>query len=297
MADSRPLDAAVADAAAPASSVTASPATETEDPAAPRRRSPRPRLRRRSNPEGRMSLGDHLRELRNRVVLAVVGILIGAAVGWFVYPHVIDLLRQPIDAMQAAGIPARLNFQDVLAAFDTKVRVSVFLGILMTSPWWLYQVWAFLAPGLTGREKRYGLAFVGFGAPLFLAGAYVAWTVLPTATRILGGAIPDEVENLINMANYVTFVTQFLVIFGLAFLLPLLMVMLTAVGAVRARVWLASWRWSVVGIFTFSAFATPSPDAVSMLLMALPLLALYGGALGLSVLLDRRRAKRRDAGA
>ncbi|WP_454296323.1 twin-arginine translocase subunit TatC [Salana multivorans] len=239
-----------------------------------------------------MSLGQHLRELRNRVALAVGGILLGAIGGWIAYPYVFELLRQPIQAMQEAGIPADLNFQDVLAAFDTKVRISIFLGVLVTTPWWLYQVWAFLAPGLTGREKRYGVAFVGLGAPLFLGGAYVAWSVLPTALRILGGAIPDGVENLINGSNYITFVTQFLAIFGLAFLLPLLMVMLTAVGIVRARTWLKTWRWSIVGIFTFAAFATPAPDAVSMILMAVPLLVLYGGALGIALLIDRRRAKR-----
>lgn len=240
-----------------------------------------------------MSLGAHLRELRNRVVLAAIGILLGAGVGWILYPHVFEILQQPIEAMRSAGIPAQLNFTELLSAFDIKVRVSIFLGILFTSPWWLYQLWAFLAPGLTRREKGYGLAFVGFGAPLFLAGAYVAWRVLPAAARILGGAIPEGAENLINTSNYVTFVTQFLVIFGLAFLMPLLMVLLTAVGAVRASVWVKSWRWSIVGIFAFSALATPSPDAVSMLLMAVPLLALYGAALGLAVLLDRRRAKRR----
>lgn len=239
-----------------------------------------------------MSLGQHLRELRNRVALAAIGILLGAIGGWIAYPYVFELLNQPIEAMKAAGIRAEINFQDVLAGFDIKVRVSVFLGILVTSPWWIYQIWAFLAPGLTGREKRYGVAFVGLGAPLFLAGAYVAWSALPMALRILGGAIPDESTSFIGASNYITFVTQFLMIFGLAFLLPLLMVMLTAVGIVRARTWLKTWRWSIVGIFTFAAFATPAPDAVSMILMALPLLLLYGGALGIALLLDRRREKR-----
>lgn len=255
---------------------------------------PARRRSRKGNPDARMSLGEHLRELRNRVILALVGILIGAIGGWFVYPYVFELLQRPIVAMQEAGIPAELNFAELLAAFDAKIRVSIAIGIIVASPWWLYQVWAFLAPGLTGKEKRYGLAFVGLGVPLFLAGAYVAWSVLPNAAVLLGGAIPDQTTNLITASGYVTFVTQFLLIFGAAFLMPLLMVMLTAVGVVPARVWLKSWRWSIVGIFVFSALATPAPDAVSMFLMAVPILALYGGALGIAAALDRARRRRRE---
>lgn len=239
-----------------------------------------------------MSLADHLRELRRRTVWAFVGILLGAIAGWIFYEQVFALLRQPIDAIAQQGIETNLNFQDVMAAFDLRVRVSFFLGLLVASPWWLYQLWAYLAPGLTGKEKRIGLTFVGAGVPLFLGGAYVAWSVLPNAVHLLAGATPEGVLNLLNAANYLTFVMQFMVIFGLAFLLPLLMVMLTAVSVVRAATWRKGWRWAIIGIFTFAAFATPSPDAVSMIVMALPICGLYGLALLVCALLDRRRERR-----
>lgn len=250
---------------------------------------------RRQNPEGRMALGDHLREVRRRFVLALVGVAIGAGVGWFLYDPVFALAAEAIRNTDGGGVITDLNFTQSMAPFDLKVRVSFFLGVLASSPWWIYQLWAFVAPGLTRREKRTGLAFVAAAVPLFLGGAYLAWAVLPNALRLLTSATPDGVSNLIDAANYLTFVMQFMLIFGLAFLLPLLMVAITAVGVVRGSTWRKGWRWAIVGIFTFAAFATPSPDAISMVLMALPICGLYGIALLVCAQLDRRRDRRRAA--
>lgn len=239
-----------------------------------------------------MSLGNHLRELRRRIVWAVLGLVVGAVAGWFLYEPMFELLLEPIRAIQGGGVEADLNFPNVMAAFDTKIRVSFFLGAFVSSPWWLYQFWAFVAPGLTGREKRIGLAFVGAGVPLFLAGAWLAWTVLPNAVELLTASTPEGVWNLIDAQAYLTFVMQFMIIFGFAFLLPLVMVALTAVGVVRASTWRSGWRWAIIGIFVFAAFATPSPDAVSMFLMAVPICGLYGAALLVCAWLDRRRDSR-----
>lgn len=250
---------------------------------------------RRQNPEGRMALGDHLRELRRRFVLAFVGIALGAIAGWFVYEPVFALAAEAIRGAEGGGVLTELNFTQAMAAFDLKVRVSFFLGLLMSSPWWIYQLWAFVAPGLTKRERNLGLAFVAAAVPLFLGGAYLAWAVLPNAVELLTSATPDGVSNLLDAAAYLTFVMQFMLIFGLAFLLPLLMVAVTAVGVVRGETWRKGWRWAIVGIFTFAAFATPSPDAISMIVMALPICGLYGLALLVCAQLDRRRDKRRAA--
>lgn len=255
-------------------------------------RKPNPRSRR-HNPEGRMALRDHLRELRRRFVLAAIGLVIGAVLGWIFYEPVFDLLASPIRNAEGGGTITELNFNELMGAFDTKVRVSFFLGALASSPWWIYQFWAFVAPGLTGREKRIGIGFVAAAVPLFLGGAYMAWAVLPNAVKLLTSATPDGVSNLLNTATYLTFVMQFMLIFGAAFLLPLIMVALTAVGVVRGSAWRKGWRWAIIGIFTFAAFATPSPDAISMILMAVPICGLYGIALLICAWLDKRRAKRR----
>lgn len=236
-----------------------------------------------------MSLGDHLRELRRRVTWAALGVLIGAGIGWWLYPQIFDLLLEPVQAIQGGGGETTLNFSEVLGPFDTKVRVSLFVGLLLSSPWWLLQFWLYVAPGLTRREKGIGLAFVLTGVPLFVGGAYLAWSVLPRAVAILTAATPEGAWNLVGAAAYLTFVMQFMFIFGVAFLLPLIMVALTSIGLVRARTWRNGWRWAIIVIAIFAAFATPSPDALSMFFMAVPMAALYGFALLICLWIDRRR--------
>ena len=240
-----------------------------------------------------MALREHLRELRRRFVLAAIGLALGAILGWIFYPQVFEPLAEPLRDAEGGGTLTELNFPELMGAFDTKVRMSLFLGALVSSPWWIYQLWAFIAPGLTGREKRIGVGFVAAAVPLFIGGACLAWAILPSAVTLLTAATPEGVTNLLNAATYLTFIMQFMLIFGVAFLLPLIMVALTAVGVVSASTWRKGWRWAIIGIFTFAAFATPSPDAVSMILMAVPICALYVLALLVSAQIERRRAKRR----
>lgn len=237
-----------------------------------------------------MSLGDHLRELRRRASWSALAIALGAVVGWVLYPQVFAVLAEPV-----RQVDGHLNFTNVMGAFDIKIRVSLFVGTLLASPIWLYQTWAFLAPGLTGKEKRIGLGFVGAGVPLFALGAWLAWSVFPNAVGLLLLATPEGAENIIDTPSYLTFVMQFMLIFGIAFLLPLIMVALTWAGVVRATTWRAGWRWAILGIFTFAAFATPSPDALSMVLMALPICGLFALALAVCFWFDRRRERREAA--
>lgn len=239
-----------------------------------------------------MALGDHLRELRTRVLISAVAIVVGAIGAWFLYDPVFALLQQPVEQIIGGGAQTQLNFTTTTGAFDTKVRVTIILGTFLACPVWLYEIWAFLAPGLTRKEKWGGAAFVLTGIPLFLGGAYVAWLVLPAAVRILTSVTPDGVWNLLSANEYLMFVMQLMLIFGIAFLLPLIMVALTALGLVTSKTWAKGWRWAVVVIFVFAAVATPSPDVASMIFMAVPMLALYGLALLISMILDRRRAKR-----
>jgi sec-independent protein translocase protein TatC len=239
-----------------------------------------------------MPLREHLLEFRHRLFLAAAGIALGAVVGWFLYDPVIQQIQAPLVQLERDGLVA-LNFAGVATSFDMKVKVSVFLGILLSSPWWLLQLWFFITPGLTRRERRYALGFLAAAVPFFLLGAYMAWRVLPRAVALLTEFTPDQATNLIDAQLYLSFVMRVVLAFGIAFLLPVIMVGLNFAGLVKARTWLAGWRWAVMIVFTFAAFATPTPDAVSMIALALPMSGLYFLAVAVCHLHDRRRERTR----
>jgi len=239
-----------------------------------------------------MALREHLRELRKRLFLAACGLAVGAVLGWIMYDPVFRALQQPILATAARrGALVSVNFSGLATAFDMKIKVSLFLGMIVTSPWWLYQLWAFITPGLTRRERTYAIGFLGAAVPLFLAGARLAWWTLPTAVRVLTGFTPRGATNLIDAQVYLSFVMQFVIAFGLAFVLPVVMVALNFAGLVRAAVWAKGWRWAVMLAFVFSAVMTPTPDAITMIAMAAPIIGLYYIALGLCLMHDRRAVK------
>ncbi|UFU04533.1 twin-arginine translocase subunit TatC [Ruania suaedae] len=241
-----------------------------------------------------MPLGDHLRELRKRLVLAFIGILLGAIGGWFLYDVIYGLLQQPVEELRARGVEATLNFDSVASSFDIKLRVAGFLGLIVSCPWWIYHLWAFLAPGLKHNERRWTLAVIGAGVPLFAGGVYMAWLALPNTYILLTQFVPEgETSSLfIGVTDYLKFVMQFLLIFGFAFLLPLILVVLNFLGVVKGITWLKGWRWAVIVIFVLSALATPTADVVTFILMALPIVVLYFAAVGICLLNDRRRARK-----
>ncbi|UZN05330.1 twin-arginine translocase subunit TatC [Cellulomonas sp. S1-8] len=240
-----------------------------------------------------MPLREHLRELRRRVVLIALGLVVGAVAGWLFYEPVFQLLQQPVlDVAEARDEGVSLNFQGIATAFDMQVKVSLFLGVLVTAPWWMYQLWAFITPGLTSKERRYAVGFLAVGVPLFFAGAALAWWALPNAVRLLTDFAPSGTTNWVDAQLYLGFVMRVVLAFGIGFLLPVVMVALNLTGLVRARTWLAGWRWSVLVAFTFAAIATPTPDAVTMLAVAIPICLLFFAALGICVLHDRRLDRR-----
>ncbi|WP_159622457.1 twin-arginine translocase subunit TatC [Ruania rhizosphaerae] len=241
-----------------------------------------------------MPLGDHLRELRKRIILACAGIVVGAIGGWFLYLPIYELLQQPVADLQARGINTSLNFSGVGTSFDVALRMAAFVGLLVSSPWWIYQLWAFLSPGLKKNERRWALGVIGAGVPLFAGGIYMAWIALPNTFLLLTQFVPEGQTSsaLIDVGTYFKFVIQFLLVFGIAFLLPLILVVLNFLGVVKGITWLKGWRWAVIVIFVLAALATPTADAVTFIMMALPIIALYFLAVGICMLNDRRRAKR-----
>lgn len=244
-----------------------------------------------------MSLADHLRELRRRVVITAVALVVGGSLGWWQYSPLIKLMEHPllvVAAERGRSSLVDLNFatNGVTQAFSIKLKVALFVGIILSSPVWLYQVWGFIVPGLTSKEKRVSLAFIAAAVPLFLGGCVLATWALPRAVEVLlGDFVPQGAAILPDASVYFTFVTRFILAFGLAFLLPVFLVGLNTAHILPARVMIKGWRVAIMVIAVFAAVMTPTPDAWTMLALMLPMVALYYGAVGVSWLLDRRRAK------
>jgi len=251
------------------------------------------KLRHKRSPDGRMSLGDHLRELRRRFLIAAAAIVVGSVLGWVKYDWLFAQIMAPLRKIAAErGGLVNINFGGITQPFTVQLQVAMFVGVIVASPVWLFQVWGFIVPGLTKREKRTTMAFVGAAAPLFLAGCFMATKVVPKAVEILIGFTPQGAVNLPDAALYLTFVTRFILAFGLAFLLPVFLVGLNVAHILPARIMLKGWRIAVILIFVFSAMMTPTPDAWTMLVLALPMVGLFYAAVGVSMLLDKRRARR-----
>lgn len=238
---------------------------------------------------------EHFREFRRRVLLIAAGLAVGAIAGWYLFDPAFAALAAPIRQLQAQGHTAELNFTTVAGAFDMRMRVALFLSAIVSSPWWLYQVWAFVAPGLKRTEKRYVLGFLGSAVPLFALGALLGWLVLPHAVDILLSMTPQDGTSLLDARTYLTFCMRVILAFGVAFLFPIVLVALSAMGVLSARTMLKGWRWAVVLVFTFAAIANPLPDPWTMIALGLIMTVLFFAAVGVAALFDRRRARRRAA--
>lgn len=240
-----------------------------------------------------MSLGEHLIELRKRLVISALAILVGAVAGWFLSDLVWDALRVPIEQIALEqGREANINYGDITSAFDLKLQIAFFLAILLASPVWLYQIWAFLAPGLTGKEKRYGIAFLLTAVPLFLLGALAGWFVLPNIVRLMTSFAPQEDAAFITARSYLDFTIKLMLVIGIGFVLPVFIVLLNFVGVLSAQAILRGWRVAVLVITLFTALATPAADVISMFLLAVPMIILYFTAAGVAHMHDKRLAKR-----
>jgi sec-independent protein translocase protein TatC len=257
-------------------------------------------LQRGSNPEGRMPLMDHLRELRNRVVKIAAALLAGTGVGLIspVFNRVWNLIRRPFCEAVIHGqggchkSGAQLVFTGVLDPFMQRVEVAFFFGLIVTCPIWLYQIWAFIAPGLYRREKRWTYLFVGTAAPLFVAGAGIAYFVMSRGLGYLLGLTPDGVNNFIQVPTYLSYFVAMILGFGLAFELPLAMVMLSLAGILTHERF-RKWRRIIIFlVFVFAGIASPSPDPLTMLLLAVPCVMLVEVAEVVIWATDRRRAGR-----
>lgn len=254
---------------------------------------------RKDNAEAAMPLREHLGELRSRLVKSLLAIALGMTLAWFYYDEIFALIRAPFDAVvEAAAADGRdmtLAFTGVADPFVMQLKIAGVTGILLASPVWLYQLWRFITPGLHRNERRWALGFVFVATPMFLAGAALAYTFLPRGLEILLGFTPENIENIISVDRYLSFFLRMMLVFGLGFLLPVLVLGLNLAGLLTAqRLW-SWWRWIVLGVLVFAAVATPTGDPFNLALLAVPMLLLMVLAGAACWLNDRRRARRRTA--
>ncbi|MGW1887930.1 twin-arginine translocase subunit TatC [Streptomyces sp. NPDC001970] len=250
-----------------------------------------------------MSLVGHLRELRSRLVKAIGAVIVTTVVAGLFYMRLIDFVIAPLpgcttlaEGTAGSGRCGVIATNGLLSPVTLALKVSLTAGLIGASPVWLYQLWRFLAPGLHRGEKKYTLAFLAAGIPLFLAGAAFAYAVLPTTARVLISFTPDQATNILPVDDFLDLATRMVVVFGLSFELPLLLVMLNLAGVLTARRMTGWWRHMILGITAFAAIATPSSDPLSMLALAGPITALYLAACAVSWANDRRRARKNTAG-
>lgn len=239
---------------------------------------------------GQMPLVDHLRELRRRIVFSLTAISLLAIVGWAFYTPIINALAKPVcDLSQVkSGSCGILYVNGVLGPLNLQFKVTLISGIVLAAPVWLYQSWAFIAPGLHRSERNKTLLFAVIATPLFLAGAALAYFILPFAVDILIGFTPSSLNNLIRFDDYLDFVLRMILIFGLAFELPVFLIGLNLAGLLSAKTMLQRWRLAIFLIVLFAAIFTPTGDPITMTILAAPLCLLYLGAVLFAFFHDRR---------
>lgn len=240
-----------------------------------------------------MSLVEHLQELRARMAKALLGVTAGAVVGYVFFHPIFTVIEHPFCTLPAdeRALPGacRFVFTGPLDAFVVRLKISLIVGLILASPVWLYQLWAFITPALHRHERRWAVGFVSAAVTLFSGGCVLGYYVLGKALRFLLGIGGSGLVALPDINRYLTYVEKMLLIFGLSFELPLILIMLNLAGllpASRLRRWR---RWAIFLIFVFAGVATPTQDAFTMLALAVPMIALYELAVLAARIHDRRR--------
>jgi sec-independent protein translocase protein TatC len=250
-----------------------------------------------SDPDGRMPLIDHLRELRNRLLKAALALVLVMVLGFVFFDQIWSFVSHPFCSAVINGKTGcrrtgdQLVVSGVFDPFMLRIKIAFFVGLIVSSPVWLYQIWAFIAPGLYRREKRWAYLFAGIAAPLFAVGAALAYEVMSRGLRYLLGLTPNGVVNLPSVDTYLSYFQGMILGFGLAFELPLALVLLNMAHILthaRFRKWR---RLMLFGAFLFAGIANPSPDPISMMLLAVPCVILVEVAEVVIYFNDRRRAR------
>jgi sec-independent protein translocase protein TatC len=249
-----------------------------------------------------MSLIAHLRELRNRIAVALLFVLIGTAIAFWWYDHGLgQFIRAPYCSIpsddRALGTggtvgDCRLLVTDVFGGALIRLKIAFIAGIVLSAPFWLWQIWGFLTPGLKSQEKRYGVGFVAAASLLFALGSALAYISLKAGLTLLLGLAGDNVAIALTAQDYIGFVISILLAFGVSFEVPLVAVALNLVGVLSYAALAKARRWIFFLTIVFAAFITPTQDPFTMLLMALPMCVLFEVAIQIARVVDKRRARR-----
>ncbi|SCF21879.1 twin-arginine translocase subunit TatC [Micromonospora mirobrigensis] len=248
--------------------------------------------------DGSMTLIEHIRELRTRLFRASLAIVVGFGVGFWLSNPVLHLLQEPYCGLPKSRLAngdcnfVQLGPADLLLL---QMKVALWVGLIVAAPVWLYQLWAFIAPGLHRHERRYAYIFTALAAPLFAGGAVLAYFVTAKGLEfLLNVSAGGNITTTLEITRYISFVTNLILLFGVAFEFPLIVLMLNFVGLASAKRLLSWWRVAIFIFFAFSAVVTPTPDPFGMTALAICLSALYFGAVGVAFLNDRRKGRGRE---
>jgi sec-independent protein translocase protein TatC len=242
--------------------------------------------------DGRMTLIEHLSELRRRIIICVIAVVLGAIVAFIVYPEILKVLAGPYkDLTQGRENCPKdgcdLIATDPLAPFAVRLKVATYGGIVFALPVWLWQLWRFVTPGLHKHEKRYAIPFIVASIILFSLGGFIAWLTLPKALQFLADVGGTEISPFFTADKYLSLISLMIVAFGLSFEFPVLLVSLMGVGVLQPRTLSRNRRWAAVGIVTFAAVITPSQDPYSLLFMAVPMYLFFEASIRIGKLMKR----------
>jgi len=253
------------------------------------------------NPDGRMPLMEHIRELRNRLFIASIGLVVGMIVGFILSQWAFHLLERPYCALPSSWT-MQANGQKtcdfiVIGVGDQlmlRLKIALWIGLIVGAPVWLYQLWAFIAPGLHRHERKWAYVFVAIAAPLFATGAVLAYLVVGHSLAFIMKAGVLGQTTKLEVSSYIGFVTSMILLFGGAFEFPLILLMLNFTGVTSARRLLSWWRVVIFLTFAFAAIATPDPGPFGMTLLAACMTMLYFIAVGVAFVNDKRRGRGRE---
>jgi len=226
-----------------------------------------------TNPMGRMGVLEHLTELRIRIIRSLIAVLIGAIAGWLLYPEIINFILDPY--CETLGTDCTLRVDEPLEGLNTRFMVSVYTGLALAVPVWLWQFWKFVSPGLHKGERRQGLLLTGSGIVLFVAGTTLAFLTLPRALDFLVSVGGTDLITEFRAKAYISFVIKMMLAFGLGFQLPVVLIILQRLGILSYVTLRRQWRYAVVIIVVVVAVLTPSGDPISLLALAVPMYLLY----------------------
>jgi len=246
-------------------------------------------------PDGRMALSDHFRELRARLIRSALVLVVLFFVAIFFYDQLLLLVQHPYthaqDQLRAKGIVTEQVVNDATGGLLLQMKLCGVVALIAASPYWLYQIWAFVLPGLHANEKKYTRMFAAVAGPLFIAGVALGYYVLPKGLQVLISFTPNGVTNLIDFTHYFSFLVRMLLVFGIAMEIPLFVLLLNLAGVVSGQQIGRARPWIVIGTMVFAAVATPSTDPFSMLMLAIPMLILFALSEIAARILDRIRKK------